>query len=120
MAKLKINFTQLYKNLDIDLDVVLEQTAQDIVTITQQLAPVDTGDLRDSYQFEKVEVGTYRIGSNPKWGAYRRPHPTFYAPFVEYGTSNSPRQPHFVPAFQQALPTFQARLAEFLQKKAGS
>lgn len=115
MATLKINLSDYIQSMDEGVEEALEQTADDITNIIKQLVPVDTGDLRDSYMWEKVEVGRYRIGSNPTRGVYRRGHPTFYAPFVEFGTY---KQPHFVPAFEQALPTFQARLTAILRKKA--
>lgn len=103
-----------------DVDAALLQTAEDITDLTKQLAPVDTGDLRDSYTWEKAEdkERTYYIGSNPYRGVYRRGHPTTYGPYVEFGTSRSPAQPHFTPAFNQAGDILVARLGQLLKKRS--
>ncbi|MFZ9272082.1 MAG: HK97-gp10 family putative phage morphogenesis protein [Ilumatobacteraceae bacterium] len=79
----------------------LEDSGNQTIEEIRRLVPVDTGDLRDSYMKEIDQNGsrvTMLIGSNPERGVYRRGHPTEYAPFVEFGTSRSSAQPHFLPA----------------------
>jgi hypothetical protein len=39
-----------------------------------------------------------------------------YAPFVEFGTVNSPAQPHFVRSFLQSQITFKTRLEQEIKK----
>lgn len=79
----------------------LKQTGEDIADIASQLAPVDTGKLRDSYKSEEVSETTVRIGTDVE-----------YAPHVEFGTYNSASQPHLIPAFAQTEATFKTRLAD--------
>jgi HK97 gp10 family phage protein len=79
----------------------LEDTGNQTLRQIKSIVPVDTGDLRDSYMWEVNQSGsrvTMLIGSNPERGVYRRGHPTEYAPYVEFGTSRSSAQPHFLPA----------------------
>lgn len=85
----------------------LLQTGADIVAITKQLAPVDTGALKQSYGAIPESKDTVIVGSDME-----------YAPYVEYGTSKMAAQPHLTPAFMQAELTFLARLAEEVRKLA--
>lgn len=62
-----------------------------IADLAQQLAPVDTGALRDSIH---VEDGSHAL-------ARRIVADTSYAAYVEYGTATSPAQPYMTPAKEQ-------------------
>lgn len=104
MAKLKSNLSALADQLPSIVQMALDQTGDALVSLIRQKVPVDTGDLRDSYTYEVF--GNYvRVGSNQFRGVYRRGHPTFYAPDVELGYTNTPK-PHFLPAWQQAKATY--------------
>lgn len=83
----------------------LLQTAADIVEITKQLSPVDTGALKQSYGAIPISRDEIIIGSDME-----------YAPYVEYGTSHQAAQPHLTPAFMQAEVTFKARLEQEMKK----
>lgn len=121
MPKLKTNFKGIVDATVEQASAALEQTADDVVSIVKQVAPVDTGTLRDSYRWEKKEgksarwkrvlIGSDPSGINPKTGQH-----VIYAPFVEYGTENSPAQPHLTPAFVQAESIFRVRLEQALKK----
>lgn len=63
-------------------DVAAEDLAMEIATLAKQLAPVDTGTLRDSITAEPGGVFVYAP----------------YAMFVEYGTVDTPAQPYLRPA----------------------
>lgn len=56
---------------------------------TQIRSPVDTGNLRDSYDYA-VDGDVVRIGTN-----------TEYAPYVELGTRKMNAQPHLRPAVEE-------------------
>lgn len=101
MARLRSDLTHLALKARDAAGSALLKTAADVVDLAKQLAPVDTGALRDSYAAEPLSSTTVLVGSDIE-----------YAPFVEYGTSRSPAQPHLTPAFMQAEKTFEARLAE--------
>jgi HK97 gp10 family phage protein len=84
----------------------LLQTAADIVDLTKQLTPVDTGALKQSYGAVPIDSSTIQIGTDKEYG-----------PFVEYGTSRMAAQPHLTPAFMQNEETFKVRLAEAIKKR---
>lgn len=121
MARLKVNFKNIVDATVEQASAALEQTADDVVSIARQFAPVDTGALRRSYRWERkigqssrwkrVIVGSSSEEINPKTG-----EGVDYAKFVEYGTVNMMSRPHFTPAFAQAESIFRARLAQALNK----
>lgn len=108
MALLKFNFSNIAKNASFAVHSALEATASDIVNITQQLAPVDTGALRASYKWEWVKPDTVKI--------YSDYDEVQYAFYVEYGTERMSAQPHFTPAFLQAEKTFKVRFEQLFAK----
>lgn len=112
------DFSTFLGDISEEVQSALEQTGNDIIDVTKQLAPVDTGDLRDSYTWYPLGEGEIIIGSDPFRGVYRRGHPTTYAPYVEFGTSRSPAQPHFVPAMEQVSDTLVTRLGQFLRRRS--
>lgn len=59
-----------------------------------QLAPVDTGALKDSKVVERVAPGQWRV-------SFGRGLPDARAIFQEYGTRSSPAQPYLTPAATQ-------------------
>jgi HK97 gp10 family phage protein len=105
MAKLQSNLLRIALEAPKAAEKALRQTANDIVQVAKQLAPVDTGALQRSYRVEPADDSTMIVGTEIE-----------YAPHVEYGTSNSPSQPHFIPAFHQAEETFKERLKQEVDK----
>lgn len=83
----------------------LLQTGADIVDMTKQLAPVDTGRLKQSYGAVPVSSQEVHVGTAVEYAIYQ-----------EYGTSRMSAQPHLTPAFLQATPTFEARLKQEMEK----
>lgn len=73
--------------------------------MASQLAPVDTGTLRDSYKSEPVSETVVQIGTDVE-----------YAGYVEFGTADSAAQPHLIPSFVLNEETFKARLAQAMKK----
>lgn len=105
MAVLKSDLTKIAGLTGAAAQRALLQTGADIVDLTKQLTPVDTGALKQSYGAVPVSSNEVEVGSDME-----------YAPFVEYGTSRMGAQPHLTPAFAQSEETFKARLAEEMQK----
>jgi hypothetical protein len=111
---LKSNLTKLAQLAPALAGKVLVQTGEDIADLASQLAPVDSGDLRDSYKSEPQSESVVFVGSDLD-----------YAGFVEYGFihhsgEHIPAQPHLTPAFSQAKSTFLARMKREIEKNAGS
>ena len=105
MAKLVSNLSRIAQQAPEAASRALLQTAADIVDLTKQLSPVDTGALKQSYGAVPVSSTVVHVGSDMP-----------YAPFVEYGTSRSGAQPHLTPAFHQSEETFKVRLREEMEK----
>lgn len=81
----------------VDTEPLMRRLAGEIAEDAKRLAPVRTGRLRDSIHVAEVS-DTHAIVQadprNPDADAEDAP----YAGFVEYGTSDTPRQPFLAPA----------------------
>lgn len=91
------HFDEIAAKLPDAVAQVVETSAFVIEGEAKVLAPVDTGNLRASYQTEKTRPdGTqFLVGTNVE-----------YAPFVEFGTSKMAAQAHLTPAAEQERPNF--------------
>ncbi len=83
----------------------LRDTAGDVLSISQQLVPVDKGDLKASGGIDVVSNDTVLVG-----------YGTDHSIFQEYGTSRMAAQSYLRPAFMQAESSFRVRLAEEAKK----
>lgn len=101
MATLRSDLTKIAGHAGAAAQRALLQTAADIVDLTKQITPVDTGNLRDSYGAVPVSSHKVHVGTA-----------TEYAPYVEFGTIYQTAQPHLTPAFLQSEETFKVRLAQ--------
>lgn len=84
---------------------LLRRTAYAMQADAQALAPVDTGNLRESISTTITGDGragrmSAEIGPTADYGGY-----------VEYGTSTRAGQPYLAPAFDRQVPGFEAALA---------
>lgn len=61
------------------------------VSVSRQLAPVETGELRDGIHAEQKGPLTWDVISSA-------PHSVY----IEFGTVNSPAQPFFLPGYESA------------------
>ena len=86
------------------LAAVVTKTATDLEAQAKGLAPVDTGNLRNSIQ--AVPQGP--LAATVKVGAE-------YGIYVEFGTYKAPAQPFIVPATEAARPGFVAGIAQALR-----
>lgn len=76
----------------------IERAAESHVEIAKQLAPIDTGFLRDNIHILR-DHGLRVVSEAP------------YSVYVEFGTVDSSAQPFFIPAFESAMRQFRADIA---------
>lgn len=88
---------------------VVRKTAHDIEADAKALAPVDTGNLRNSISSTITGSGSHgtmtaEIGPTAEYGIYQ-----------EYGTSTQPGTPFMGPAFDRRAPGYTEALAKVLE-----
>lgn len=94
IRKTGFNFAALSRNMRSNIAEVLNEGADSAVSLAKQLAPVDTGRMRDA--IEQTETASM---DNLKSVIES---PADYSAFVEYGTVNQDAQPFFTPSFESA------------------
>lgn len=103
MARLQSELPSYASEINNIVELAYKEAGMKMLEAIKQKVPVDTGDLRDSYTYKIDDQTKMTIGSNQFMGVYRRGHPTFYAPYVEFPTSRrQSAQPHFVPVWINA------------------
>jgi HK97 gp10 family phage protein len=111
--KLVSNFKKLARKAPIAAGKALVQTGKDIASLASQLAPVDEGDLRDSYDIQIVSETTVLVGSPLKYAG-----PVEFG-FIHYKSGEHiPAQPHLTPAFHQSRATFVKNLQKEIKEAA--
>lgn len=90
----KSNLLAIRNGLQAAINEGLGQAATHVGDLAQQLAPVDTGELRDSKIVEQVGPSRWRV-------SFGRGLPDVRAVAQEYGTRTSPAQPYLTPAAEQ-------------------
>lgn len=90
----KSNLLAIRDGLQAAINQGLGQAATHVGDLAQQLAPIDTGELRDSKIVEPVAPGRWRV-------SFGRGLPDIRAVAQEYGTRSSPAQPYLTPAAEQ-------------------
>mgnify|MGYP001115175965 CR=1 FL=1 len=113
LKKLLNTLEKLPKEMDTEVDIIVESNAQDIERDAKRLAPKDTGYLARSIYTNKVKPKTYKVASYAS-----------YAPFVEYGKPigtgpNGGPKPFLFPAFRMGVKRFRKDLEKFLDIKFG-
>jgi HK97 gp10 family phage protein len=92
--KTGFNFAALSRDMRGNIAGALNEGAESCVSLAQQLAPVDTGFLREN--ITQTETATpEHLRAAMESGAD-------YSAFNEYGTVNMPATPFFTPAFESA------------------
>ncbi len=89
MAEVKWYGDKVIKSMEDAISKALEASALVVEGAAKNLAPVDTGNLRNSITHE-VEKKEARVGTNVE-----------YAPFIELGTVKMAAQPYLNPALEQ-------------------
>lgn len=105
MSVLKSNLTKIAGRSGAAVQRALLQTGADITDLTKQLAPVDTGALKQSYGAVPISSSEVHVGSDKEYAIYQ-----------EFGTSKMAAQPHLTPAFAQSESTFKERLRQEMEK----
>ena len=72
-------------------------------SVAQQMAPVDTGNLRGSIRAEPLSAIEYRVVASAE-----------YAVYVELGTSKMAAQPYLDPALRRTFPILVTALGRLL------
>lgn len=107
---LRFDATKLVRDIQSRAVEVIKQSAADVLDISQQFVPVDTGALKASGGTEVV-VGTERVTATIGYGN----EAVTYAPHVEYGTSTQSAQPYLTPAMAEAESIVEARAREVME-----
>jgi HK97 gp10 family phage protein len=105
MAVLRSDLTKIAREAGPAGRRALLRTANDVLDISQQFVPVDTGELKESGLVEVIAEDEVHVG-------YSAGH----AIFPEFGTIHQAAQPYLTPAMQQARVTFEARLKQEMAK----
>lgn len=103
---------QVPKELEGDVELILQAEAQTIEADAKRKAPIDTGKLRQSIKSERVDAKTYEIKANATGLAP-------YAPFVEFGTRFQRAQPFLFPAFFAGRTRFTKAIERLLETTFG-
>lgn len=91
------NFPGIRRALPKIVDAVAHYYIDLVYSLSQDLVPVDTGDLKASGRVQSVSGG-YKLIYDAKNSSG-----ISYAGFVEYGTSRTRAQPYLTPAAEAAL-----------------
>jgi HK97 gp10 family phage protein len=87
--------------VDAGVRTAVQRAGQSIYTRSQQSVPVDTGTLKSSAQVEPVKGAAGQYTGQVHYE-------TYYALYVEMGTSKMSAQPYLVPAAKFTEQTFKA------------
>lgn len=107
MADFKWYGDKAIESIEDAISLALEASALVVEGSAQNLAPVDTGNLRNSITHE-VEGKEARVGTNVE-----------YAPFVELGTVKMAAQPYLNPALEQNKGNIKKIFADALKEAMG-
>lgn len=109
-VSVKLNLTHLHRIAARIAPDVIDQGAHDwaeaVKDRAQELAAVDTGEMRDSIHVEREDQGRYQVVASAA-----------HSKFVEYGTHKMAAQPFMTPASRQVrgLPFFARALAALIR-----
>ena len=104
LAQLGVDLTTGSGRMKPQARAAVHKTARDIEADAKHMAPVRTGNLRNSITTEATDVASLVeavVGPTAEYGA-----------FVEFGTSRQSPQPYLGPAADNRLPGLEAALAE--------
>jgi HK97 gp10 family phage protein len=91
------------KQFRAEVEGIVRKTAFLLEGKAKQLAPVDTGFLRNSITTQKLADATYSVAVGAEYGIY-----------VEFGTRWMRAQPYFTPAIEEARRYFDGELKKLV------
>lgn len=110
-----------------EIRTAMETSANEIVALAKSLAPVDSGELRNSIGWTwgdapegAMVLGTVRgnRSGNLVITIYAGGGDAFYGRFVEFGTQNMPAQPFFYPSYRALRRRARGRVTRSVNKAA--
>lgn len=111
-----------------EIQIALEQSADEIVVLAQSLVPTDTGDLKDSigWTWGKVPKGAMTLGKvraaqlagDLTITIYAGNSEAYYARWVEFGTQKMKDRPYFYPAFRALRKRSRSRVTRAINRAA--
>lgn len=128
LERLQRKLKQIPQEAKAEIRKALEASAEEIVKMAKNLAPVDQGDLQMSISWTWGEApkGSFVIGSvvgpNDKNDLtitiYAGGKDAFYARWIEFGTQKMKEQPFFLPAYRSNRKRARARITRGITKAA--
>jgi HK97 gp10 family phage protein len=97
--KLESHLSELAKQIEANARRAMKETALGIEADAKANAPVDTGELANSYTTEFPTENSARVGTNVEHAIYQ-----------EFGTRFQPGKPHFIPAVEKNRLLFEEKL----------
>jgi len=101
---IKLRLDQAAAEIQARAAALAAKAALDIEARARELAPVDTGALRNSIQAFEVDRFHWIVTS-----------PVHYSAFQEYGTSRMAAQPYMTPALEAVRPIVEAQARRLAQ-----
>lgn len=98
------SMTDLAPHIMRAVDAEIEDAAEELQYLAQELAPVRTGALRDSIHVQRIDHLAVQVRADAE-----------YAAFVEYGTSRMAAQPFMTPAMETIRQSYAARIARAIE-----
>lgn len=123
----RAKFRALPKAVRKNVEIALEQNAEELAAAIKRRVPRDTGDLADTVRWEKGSAGSKskERGADPDLTVrvIEGDRKNFQAPWIEHGTQAMQAQPHFFPTYRSMRRRLKSRLSRAVGKaikEAGS
>ena len=91
------------------IDQALDRMGDRAVELAQNLATVDTGNMRASLTHQRYDEQTEIVGTSNQQAPYK---PVEYAPYVELGTRRQRAQPFLRPAIENNISDYEIIIKE--------
>ncbi len=127
LDRLKRKLTRFPDAVQQEIRTAMETSANEIVALAKSLAPVDSGDLRNSigWTWGSAPEGAMVLGKVRRGGEgnmvitiYAGGGAEYYARFVEFGTQNMPAVPFFYPSYRALRRRARGRVTRSVNKAA--
>lgn len=109
LERLKRRLARLPARMRTEVKAALETSADELVEFQKRLVPVESGALRDSIV---KRDGRHELSVEVSAGN----NDAFYAPFVEFGTVDTPASPFFFPPYRALRRRIRGRTSRAVRK----